>query len=88
MVRRWRGGQKIAFLIGLAAALVVIGRLFLAPDPLSSDSGWFNYAPNSGLAYAPFEGRSPAFVAAVWLIAVAVWTGVAVWLLGHSKDVD
>jgi len=87
-VRRWRAGQKVAFLIGLAAALFVLGRLFLAPDPLGDDGGWFNYAPNSGLAYSPFDERPPALVAAVWLLAIATWTGVAVWLLGRPADSD
>jgi hypothetical protein len=87
-VRRWRVGQKVAFLVGLAAALYVLGRLFLAPDPFSSDGGWFNYAPNSGLAYSPFDAKPPAVVAAVWLVAIATWTGVAVWLLGRRDSSD
>jgi hypothetical protein len=80
--------DKVVFLIGLAAALFVLARLFLAPDPLSGDGGWFNYAPNSGPAYSPFDDKPPAVVAGVWLIAIAAWTGVAIWLLGRRDDTD
>lgn len=85
-MRKWRSAQKVAFLVGLAAALGVIARLALAPDPIGGDGGWFNYAPNSGLAYGPPDDRSPLVVALVWLLAIAVWTGVAVWLTGRSDD--
>ena len=85
-MRQWRTAQKTAFLIGLAVALAVLARLAATPDPLDGDSGWFNYAPNSVLAISPSSGRSPAGVAAIWLIATALWTGVAVWLLGRRDD--
>ena len=87
-MRRWRTAQKVALLVGLAVALLLLVRLVLAPDPLSADDGWFNYAPNSGLSYSPtgMGGRSPLTITLVGLGATAVWTAVAVWLLGRPGD--
>jgi len=85
-VRGWRTAQKIAFLVGLSVVIAVVARLVLAPDPLKGDGGWFNYAPNSGLTYSPSSSRSPIAVAAVWIVATALWTAVAVWLLGRRDD--
>jgi hypothetical protein len=85
-VRRWGLGQKVAFLLGLAASLHILVRVALTPDPLSTDGGWFNYAPNSDLAFSPSFGRSPAVIAVVSLVAIAIWTAVAIWLLDRRSD--
>ena len=92
-MRRWNLFQKLAFLAGLGVTLHLLVLLIIGPDPLGfSDSGWFNYAPNSGLAYGPAGGDRFTRLAdtIIRIAGVTFWTVVAVWLLadGRRRDDD
>lgn len=53
-------------------------------DRRVGEGGWFNYAPNNGVAYSPdtsFLWRRLA----VWVVAVAVWAVVS---LRVARDAD
>lgn len=47
----------------------------------SAQGGWFNYAPNSGLAYGPPDRFSPVVVAVGSLVLVAAWCAASIWVL-------
>jgi hypothetical protein len=79
-------GRRVVVSLALAAALAVAGALseMFVDGPAG---GWFMYAPN-GNSVPLAEGGSgedALVVAAVWLVAIAVWFGVA-WRLFRSRD--
>lgn len=65
-------GQRVVLVIGLAAALVVIGEYSTTAD---SFTGWTGYAPLS-VSGSPFVvpgGVAPWVRLLVWLALVAIW---------------
>jgi hypothetical protein len=68
---------------GLALAVTAWTTTRLLDVPRGS--GWFNYAPNSGVLYTPGQGLLPdaGWVlrdGLVWLAAVGIWAALALWL--------
>lgn len=60
--------------VALAVAAVTVNRLLAGPA-----GGWFAYAPGTGPIFPDHDGvvwRE----AAVWLVAIAAWAGLALWL--------
>ncbi len=60
--------------VALAVAAVTVNRLLA-----DTAGGWFVYAPDTGPIFPDRDGvvwRE----AAVWLVAIAVWSGLALWL--------
>jgi hypothetical protein len=79
--------QRIVLVIAAGAAARVFQWWLL--DNHGSDSGWFNYAPNSGLALSPTERFSPFIVAIGSLALLAGWATISLWLLApprHHED--
>lgn len=59
----------------MAVAAATINRHLSHPD-----GGWFAYAPNTGVTYSS-GGRGALWrEAAVWLAAIAAWSGISLWL--------
>ena len=74
MQQRQRTVVVVATGLALAVMAVTVNRLLIDPD-----GGWFAYAPNTGVTFPSRDGiiwRE----AAVWLGAIAIWTGIALWL--------
>jgi len=72
-------GQRIAILVGLAAALAVLGHWVtqLGRHPFS---GWTGYAPLMTPGDLTVGGPHPWLRVLIWLVIVAFWTVIA-WLL-------
>jgi hypothetical protein len=43
--------------------------------------GWFNYSPNSGVMLNPVDGTSWLEDGSFYVIALLLWTALALWLL-------
>lgn len=65
--------------LGVVAAVgaVTVNRLMSTP----SDGGWFAYAPNTDVVFAPRDDSHIFREAAVWLVAVVAWAVPSFWLL-------
>lgn len=79
-------GRRVVLLVTLAAALAVIAGTVSHIVVDRADGGWFMYEPNSsGVPFAEDGSDGDALVvAAVWLIAIGIWFGVA-WRLSRSR---
>ena len=91
-VRRWinqlNRAQRVVLSIGLAAALVALGRAVELWGG-GSGGGWFGYSPNTHAIFtdgSPFLLRHPLLDLVWWLFLIAVWVAASVWLL-TSQDV-
>jgi hypothetical protein len=78
----------IASGLALAVTAWTTTRLFGVPR----GSGWFNYAPNSGVLYTPGQGLVPDAGSMlrdglVWLAAVGIWAALALWVY-REKGTD
>jgi len=83
--------QRIVLVIALGIALVAIAlTLNLVMTDRYLASGWFAYAPNTGVTFSPSQtddyfvvvsDRSIMEQGAVWLVAVGTWTLASLWLL-------
>jgi hypothetical protein len=71
----------IASGLGLALVAATVNRLLSDPG-----GGWFAYAPNTGVAYGPGVRTDIWRDAGIWLGALAVWTGLALWLFRHPRQ--
>lgn len=77
--------QRVVVVVALGIAARILDRWLL--EERGAQSGWFNYAPNSGLAYAPNGRFSPLVVSLGGLIIVAAWCAASVWVL-HERPTD
>jgi hypothetical protein len=79
-------GQKVIVCVALGAALVVLGfgarALWWEPN----QSGWYNYAPNSGVVFtgAGVETASILRQVAVWIGLVLLWAAACLFVLRDS----
>ena len=80
MQERQRIVVVIASGVGLALMAATVNRLLAAHD-----GGWFAYAPNSGVTFGPSSRQVIWREAGIWLGALAVWTGLALWLFRHPR---
>jgi hypothetical protein len=76
---RMQDRQRTVIVIasGLALAVVAVTVNRLLGD---NDGGWFAYAPDTAATSVP---RSDGWIwreAAVWLGAIAAWSGLSLWL--------
>jgi hypothetical protein len=71
--------------VGLGAltmtAAIAVNRVLADPD-----GGWFAYAPNTGVTFAPDDGWRIWRSALVWLVATLLWVGISFWLLRSRTD--
>jgi hypothetical protein len=78
--------QRIVLVAALAFALYVVAVTANAVwDGTFSDSGWFAYAPNTGVIVNGDPYTAAWRSCAVYLVATAVWAGISVWLL-RARD--
>ncbi len=68
----------IAAGLSLAVIATAVNRLLA-----DIHGGWFAYAPNTGVAFSPSSTIDIWRAAGVWLAAVAIWTGLSLWLFQH-----
>jgi hypothetical protein len=80
-------GQKVIVCVALGAALVVLGfgarALWWEPN----QSGWFNYAPNSGVVFtgAGVDRASILRQVAVWIGLVVLWAAACLAVLRERR---
>lgn len=82
MQQRQRTVVVVATGLALAVMALTINRLLA-----DQDGGWFAYAPNSGVTF-PHRDGTIWREAAVWLGAIAIWTGIALWLYRRPRTTD
>jgi hypothetical protein len=75
VVRRPNRAQSVAVLVALAAVGIALDRAWTA-----STGGWFGYAPNTDVVYAP-GGHSRASLLVLRIAMAIVWATVALVLL-------
>lgn len=63
-----------------AIAAITLNRLLA-----DTDGGWFAYAPNTAVTFAPGHNSTILREGAVWLGAVLAWAGPSLWLLRPSQ---
>lgn len=77
--------QRIVILIGLGFALEVLGGYIVSLGGPFGNFGWFGYAPLTNNSFVAAGGDLSTWEQLlVWLGLIAVWSGVAIWLLGSS----
>jgi len=84
--------QRIVAVVALAGLLRTVGN-YVVTQLTSPGSGWFGYAP---LTEGPFPDGFPrggwreVAMTLVWLVLIAVWAAVSMWLLGlpHARAED
>jgi len=69
----------IATGLGLAILANALNRLLAYPG-----GGWFAYSPNAGVRF-PGARASIWREAGIWLGALVLWTGVALWLYRRPR---
>jgi len=77
------GGQKAIVCVAIGAVMVVLGFAARALWWEPNQSGWFNYAPNSGVVFtgAGVDRASILTQAAIWIGLVAVWAAACLLVL-------
>jgi hypothetical protein len=75
MQRAQRTVVVVATGLALAVLAGTVNRVLADPE-----GGWFAYAPNTGIAFASHHSGTIWREAAVWLVAIAIWAGIALWL--------
>jgi hypothetical protein len=82
MQQRQRTVVVVATGLALAVMAITINRLLADPG-----GGWFAYAPNTGVTF-PSQDGTIWREAAVWLGAIAIWTGIALWLYRRPRTTE
>jgi hypothetical protein len=87
--------QRIVLVVAMGIGLFALAgaaNLLLLDRP---DPGWFTYSPSVGVTmsetdtyFVTASDRDVVEQAAVWLAALAGWTGASVWLLRSSGPTD
>lgn len=72
--------QRVVLVVAWGVAAVV-GAITLNRLLADNEGGWFAYAPNTGVAFAPSRTSTIWREALVWIGAVLLWTGTSLWLL-------
>jgi hypothetical protein len=77
--------QRTVVVVATGLALAVLAGTInrVLADPAG---GWFAYAPNTGISFAPRHDSAVWREAAVWLVAIAIWTGIALWLYRRRPE--
>jgi hypothetical protein len=76
--------QRIVLIIGIAAALVALGRYLETIGHNDVSFGWFAYAPLNSSAISTFRARPPSVDLAIWGGASVVWALASLRLIGSS----
>jgi hypothetical protein len=81
--------QRTVVVIGSGLALAVVASTVnrLLADPVGA---WFAYAPNTDVTFSPERLNSDTWIwreGAVWLAAIAIWSGLALWLFRRRREV-
>ncbi len=80
--------QRIVLVVALAAALRLVGLYIVTGGANNPGGGWFGYAPaTESLLLRPVGTGSPGSLI-VWLVLIALWAVVSVWLLGVGGTQD
>ena len=88
-VSRWSTAQRVVVVVGWAGLLQAIW-IWLRSDGLAytfgDDSGWFNYAPNSGVVFSgggpSLWMTNPTLTMVTQIGFVVLWLVSSFWLLG------
>jgi len=75
--------QRVVVVVALGLAARILDWWLL--EEHGARSGWFNYAPNSGLAFGPSERFSPLVVSIGGLAFVAAWCAASIWVLDDRR---
>jgi hypothetical protein len=73
--------QRVVLVIALAFAIVAIAGTANAWLSADEGGGWFAYAPNTAPIFGPDQRSHVVRTGAIWLIGVAVWAGLSLWIL-------
>lgn len=87
-------GQRIVAVVALAGLLRAIGGDVVTQLRRPIEEGWFSYAPLSEEVFDPggfpYGGWRSLAATLVWIVLVAVWGAISIWLLGlpYGRDAD
>ena len=76
--------QRLVIVAGLGAALIAVGN-FITGLGGSYPTGWTGYAPLRVLV--PYAGMSAGPRLAVWLVLIALWAAVSLFILRERPAV-
>jgi hypothetical protein len=82
---RWTTAQRVVIVVAWAGVLQAIWTWLRNDGVDSSDGGWFNYAPNSGVVFSPdppWPLINPTAAIAIQVLLVVLWAAPSFWLLG------
>jgi hypothetical protein len=71
--------QRTVIVVATGLALAVLA-VTINRHLTDADGGWFAYAPNTGATFEPSSRETIWRDAAVWLAAIAAWSGISLWL--------
>jgi hypothetical protein len=83
--------ERIVLVVAAGLGLATLAgtlSLIVWNEVVGTDGGWFAYAPNTGVAFTESRDVTGATLAVggVWLVAIAIWTAAALWLLRRGPD--
>lgn len=83
-LRKLRLSQKVALLIGLGVAALLVGLYVATAGFSSAGGGWFGYPPTTNATDTYFIVRHVKAwqVIGVPVALIGAWTALAMWLLG------
>jgi hypothetical protein len=77
--------QRIAILVGLGLAIEALGSYIVSLGGPFGNFGSFGFAPLTNNSFISAGGSLSAWEQLlIWLGLIAVWSGVALWLLGPT----
>lgn len=85
--RSWNFAQRVVVSIAVGVALTTIGRS--AETWWTPSGGWFGYVPLSGAQTSfpgPFLTRHPGLRLIMWLVLIAAWAVLSLWLFAGAGD--
>jgi hypothetical protein len=81
--RGWpaRDPRRTVMVVSAGLALAVLAAAVNRSQALSHGGGWFAYSPNTGTTFSPDRPYAEVWrEAGVWVLAIAAWTGIALWV--------
>ncbi len=91
-MRTWRSRLSRAqrVVVSVAIGLVLVGGHEALTDELRGRGGWFGYAPNTSITFAPGNAfsRNPGLQFLLWMLFVVIWLATSLWLLADQPSSD
>lgn len=76
--------QRTVIVVAAGLALAVLA-IAINQHLSTAVGGWFAYEPNTGVVHEPSSRTEIWRTAAVWLGAIAAWSGISLWVYRRPR---